>query len=307
LSNKEEYKILCETEGQEIPLFLQYWWMEAVCEGKQWEVALARDPQGHVVAAMPYLIGSKLGLRYVLQPQLTQYNGPWFRPGADIATATSQLVEHFDHLRLVLFNQNFGPTITSLSGWEGYEIAARTTYRIEDISNPEEVFSHFDKRHRQRQIRKCESLLHPIEIAPKDFASFHTQYWHSRGEKDLLTEDFMTRIITATLQRDQGILLGLQDDEGTLRAARFVAYDCHCAYALLSALHPQGHDGGASPLLFWHIMQRLSGRTRSFDFEGSMVPSIAYSYSLYGAQPTTYHQLTRYATSLMRPFLKKKL
>ncbi len=281
--------------------------METVCYGKEWEVALVCDAQEHIVAAMPYLIGSKLGLRFVLQPQLTQYNGPWFRPEADIAAATRQLKEHFDRLHLALFNQNFGPAITSLEGWEDYEASPRITYRIEDISNPEEVFSHFDKRHRQRPIRHCEPLLHPTEVSPEAFAQFHTRYWHSRGEQDLLTEEFMVRLITTALQRGQGILLGLQDDEGRLQAARFVAYDHNCAYALLSALHPDGHLGGASPLLFWHILQQLSDKTASFDFEGSMVPSIARSYSLYGAKPTTYYQLTRYAHPLLRPLLKKKL
>ncbi len=281
--------------------------METVCCGKEWEVALAYDAQGRIVAAMPYLIGSKLGLRFVLQPQLTQYNGPWFRPESDIAAATQQLQQHFDRLHLALFNQNFGPAVTSLEGWEDYEISPRVTYRIEDISDPEAVFSHFDKRHRQRPIRHCEPLLHPTEVTPEAFAQFHTRYWHSRGEEDLLSEAFMTRLITAALQRGQGLLLGLQDDTGRLQAARFVAYDCNCAYALLSALHPDGHLGGASPLLFWHILQRLSGQCRSFDFEGSMVESIARSYRLYGATPTPYYQLTRYAHPLLRLLLKKKL
>lgn len=307
MNNIEEYRKLCETEGHNIPLFLQYWWMETVCHGKQWDVALARDSEGNIAAAMPYLIGSKMGLRYVLQPQLTQYNGPWYRPNANQPEATRQLMEHFAGLRLALFNQNFSPAITSIEGWKGYQNTSRVTYRIEDISNPEEVFNHFDKRHRQRQIRHCQPLLHPTEVLPSDFANLHTQYWLSRGKKDLLSQAFMTRIIAKTLQRGQGILLGLNDTNGTLQAARFVAFDSHCAYSLLSALNPRGHLGGASPLLFWHIIQQLSTRTRSFDFEGSMVPSIAYSYSLYGAQPVTYYQMTRYSNSLMRALFKKKI
>ena len=53
--------------------------METVCCGKQWDVALAHNDDGAVIGAMPYLIGSKLGLRYIVQPQLTQYNGPWYK------------------------------------------------------------------------------------------------------------------------------------------------------------------------------------------------------------------------------------
>ena len=33
--------------------------------------------------------------------------------------------------------------------------------------------------------------------------------------------------------------------------------------------------------------------------------AIAYSYSLYGAQPTTYYQLTRCPNSLLRRLLKQ--
>lgn len=281
--------------------------MDAVCHGKQWNVALARDDHGNITAAMPYLIGSRLGLRFVIQPQLTQYNGPWFHQGTDITTATHQLVEHFASLHLALFNQNFGPSATPASGWEGYHVSPRITYRIEDISDPKEVFKHFDKRHRQRQIHHCSPLLYPTELSPTDFAKFHTLYWLSRGKKDLLSEEFMVRIISTALQRSQGILLGLNDTYGTLRAARFVVFDSHCAYALLSALHPESHPNGASPLLFWHIIQRLAPLTHSFDFEGSMVPSIAYSYSLYGAQPIGYCQLTRYANPLLRALLKNRL
>ena len=140
-------------------------------------------------------------------------------------------------------------------------------------------------------------------ITAEQFARFHAEYWQSRGKKDLLPYEFMVRVISTALQRGQGILLALRDGDGTLQAARFVAFDERCAYALLSALHPQ-HPNGASALLFWLILQQLSGRCRSFDFEGSMDPNIAFSYSLYGAQPATYYQLTRCPNPILRRLLK---
>ena len=104
---KEQYKALCETEGSAIPLFLQYWWMEAVCEGKRWDVLLVHDRQGNPLAAMPYLISSKMGLRYVLQPQLTQFNGPWYSAAVDSLEAEmeagQQLAAQVKGLRLVYF------------------------------------------------------------------------------------------------------------------------------------------------------------------------------------------------------------
>lgn len=277
--------------------------MDAVCEGKKWDIILVRDSAGSICAALPYLIGSKLGLRYILQPQLTQFNGPWFRQGTNVPSATKLLMQELKKLRLTLYRQSFAPGTPNMEAWQGYERLERITYRIDDISNSDEVFRHFDKRHRQTPIRSASKVLHPADITPEAFAAFHTQYWHTRGEEDLLSQPFMVRVITEALQREQGLLIAVADDSNALQAARFVVFDDRCAYSLLSALSTQHHNG-ASPYTFWLILQQLAGKTTAFDFEGSMTPSIAHAYSLYGSHPTTFYQLTRCKNPIIRKLIK---
>ena len=281
--------------------------MDTVCHGKQWDVALVHDPDGRIAAAMPYHYGSRWGLRYILQPQLTQYNGPWYRPGSNATAAAQQLANLFRSMHPLFFQQSFAPGTPAGSEWDGYTVTQRPTYRIDDISDPQQVFDDFDKQRRQRPIRRAAKTLHPVNLTPEHFARFHADYWASRGQRDQLPHDFIVRIIQTALDRKQGLLLGVADAEGKLHAGRFVAYDNRCAYALLSALNPDGHANGASPLLFWLIIQQLAGQTKAFDFEGSTDPGIAFSYSLYGAHPATYCRLTRYLSPLLRPLLKRKL
>lgn len=319
MTNKEKYKILCETEGASIPLFLQYWWLEVVCQGKNWDVILAygRDAD-RVDAALPYLIGSRLGMRYVLQPQLTQFSGPWFRP--DVSRTENQrlefekqmsdiLIAELEKLKLSYYQQNFSPSVTNWLPfyWAGYTQTTRYTYRIPDISDEISVFAHFDKGRRQKPINRLQNRYTPVEdITPEEFAVFHEEYWRSRGQKDLLTKDFIVRVIEASLKRKQGLLMGLKDEEGVLRAARFVVFDDRSAYSLLSALHPQHHENGTSPLLFWLLIKRLSGRTRAFDFEGSMDQGIEQSYRLYGALQTPYFQVAKRNSVLFDLLLRLK-
>ena len=296
MTAKEQYQALCETEGSAIPLFLQYWWMEAVCEGKRWDVLLVHDKGGRIVAAMPYLIGSKMGLRYVLQPQLTQYSGPWYRVESqeEEMEAGKALAQQIKALRLAYFQQNFSPQVTNWLPfyWAGYRQTTRYTYRIDDISDPQRVFEGFDPSRRQRQIRRTEGVLHPVEVTPERFVEFHADYWARRGERDLLTAPFMLRVIGAALGRGQGLLLGLEDGDGVLQGARFVVNDNRCAYSLLSALG-EGHPNGTSARLFFEIIKRLSGSTRAFDFEGSMDPGIGQSYRLYGTRQVPYFRITK--------------
>lgn len=296
MTAKEQYKALCEAEGSAIPLFLHYWWMEAVCEGKQWDVLLCKDGDGRIEAALPYLIGSKMGLRYVLQPQLTQYSGPWFRSSSHEARieAATCLISQLKRLRLVFYQQNFSPEVTDWLPfyWAGYRQTTRYTYRIDDISDPRRVFEAFDPSRRQRQIRRTEGVLQPVSVTPERFVDFHTAYWARRGQRDLLSAPFMLRVIHSALDRRQGLLMGLEDSQGVLQGARFVVYDDRCAYSLLSAL-AEGHPNGTSPRLFFEIIQSLSGRTRAFDFEGSMDPGIGLSYRLYGARQVPYFRITK--------------
>lgn len=56
--------------------------MESVCCGKRWDVLLA-ERDGRICGALPFLCGSKFGMRYVLQPQLTMFTGPWLAADAD--------------------------------------------------------------------------------------------------------------------------------------------------------------------------------------------------------------------------------
>ena len=293
---KEQYKALCETEGSKIPLFLHYWWMETVCRGKCWDVLMVNDKQGRVVAALPYLIGSKMGLRYILQPQLTQYSGPWY-PTCSLEEemeAGRQLVAGLKGLGLVYYQQNYSPLVTNWLPyyWAGYRQTTRYTYRIDDISDPQRVFEGFDPSRRQRQIRRTEGVLHPVAVTPERFVEFHAAYWVGRGEKDLLSKSFMLSVIRASLERGQGLLMGLEDVDGRLQGARFVVYDDKCAYSLLSAMG-EGHPNGTSARLFFEIIKRLSGTTQAFDFEGSMDRGVEQSYRLYGARQVPYFRITK--------------
>lgn len=325
MTAKERYRLFCETEtaDTQVPLFLQYWWMDTVCQGKTWDVLLVdttsnpSQTTATITAALPYLLGERLGMRFIIQPQLTQYNGPYYNYPAHLdeqhrlafeQQVCAQLIKQLESLHLAYFEQNFAPTITNWLPfyWAGFHQTTRYTYRINDISDPQRVLASFDKHRRQRHILRAEKELTPtLDISPALFADFHQHYWHDRGQRDLLSPDFIVNVCTRALERRQGVLLGLRDTQGTLQAARFVVWDSRCAYSLLSALRPNHHNG-ASALLVWHLIQYLHDKTQAYDFEGSMDPNIEYSYRLYGTTQTPYFNISRCNNPLFRLLLTAK-
>lgn len=312
---KEAYRRLCATEGSRIPVFQQDWWMDVVCEGKEWDVALAMDGS-RVLAAMPYLIRHRFGMRYVLQPQLTQFSGPCFFAPTDMSPsrcvdfehrAADLLIDHFESLRLDWFCQRFAPSVTDWLPfyWRGYSQTTRYTYRIDDISDPQRVFDNFDRsKERQRRIRRIADEYTVDTVDTDTFVQFHTDYWKSRGEKDLLPPELMRRVIDTSLARGQGLVLGLRDATGRLVVAWFAVYDGRCAHALLSAKAPGVKSADVSALLVWRLIEALSSRTAAFDFEGSMEPSLEYFYRSFGARQLPLFEVSRCTNPLFRLLLK---
>ena len=315
LLNKEKYKTLCEREPS-IPLYLQHWWMDLVCEGKTWDVLLFTE-NGETTAAMPFLFGKKLWFKYLLQPQLTQYSGIWYKPQTfrtenDRLSYEKKVVNYFvgelKKLKLSNFQQNFSPQFTNWLPfyWNGFSQTTRYTYQIQDLSNLNAVFDNFDKRHRQKKILQLQPLYSTtFDISPSEFYDFHQTYWKSKGCKDLVPRSLVENLCSQTIARGQGVLLGLVDGNGRKVAMRFVVYDEKVAYSLLSARMPEA-ENGLSELLFWRAMQWLSDKTQVFDFEGSMDESIEHSYRAYGAKQVPYFQITKCNSKLFGLLLRLK-
>lgn len=304
IDNKKLYREFCEQRQIYVPLFQQYWWMEAVCYDKQWDVALAYSG-GTLLGAMPYHYGRKMGITYIIEPQLTQFSGPLYCYGELSGyshrlefekNVARELLRQVESVNPALFLQNFSPQVTNWLPffWAGYRQSTRYTYRIDDIGDLDRVFASFDVEKRQKKIHKYEkSTMVRFDMRPEDFARFHCKYWNEKGKGDLLSEDLIKRVCSNALERGQGVIASLHDAENRLLSARFVAFDDRCAYSLMSAHDLSLHRSGHSETLLWGLLKYLNGKVHSFDFEGSMDEGIEYFYRSFGAKQIPFFEISK--------------
>ncbi len=308
--NKELYHELCETEGARIPLFQQYWWMETVCKGKQWDVLLS-ERDGHIEGALPYLIGRKFCLRHILQPQLTQFCGPWYncpenvdriefehRVGGDLAAQLNALKVH-------VCIMHFSPAVTDWLPfhWAGYRQTTRYTYRFPSIADPETLLADASRARRQNLSDVENACTLDTAFSPKEFASMHREYFERKKGGDLLEEEFIERVCHTALKRKQALLWALRDASGQPVNVSFVVYDERCAYALMSAIAPNA-PRNSQTYLFWQMIRHLSNLTQSFDFEGSMDKGNEYFYRTFGTVQTPFFEVSRFRPSLLQHLIK---
>ena len=271
--------------------------MEAVCEGKQWDVILSKG-HGRLLGAMPYHFGRKFGMKYILQPQLTPWCGPWIDPSLDSSCrhyTLCALAAGLRRLRAVLCMQCFPPEISDCQPFlqYGFQSTTRHTYRFPSLADPKALYANAS-RIRRRYDKGVEATCMVDEhLALDDFVPFHIDYYRRRGERDLIPETLLRRVVTTACERHQGLLWGLRSrEDNTLQAAWFVAYDERCAWSLLLAIGEKAPKGAMSYLM-WQMLWRLSTLTQSFDFEGGMDANLAFFYRSFGTEQTPYHCIYR--------------
>lgn len=311
-SNKECYIDICNIE-ETIPIFSQPFWLDALCGEKNWDVFIF-ERGGQILATLPFYIEKRCGLKYITQPPFTQIMGPWINY-PDHLTMEKKLsfekevmtyfIDKLEDLGICFYQQKFSYKITNWLPfyWRGYQQTTRYTYRIEDISSIDEVFNnfHYSKRKNIKKAIKQELQI-GFDIPAKEFYDHHRYTLKERGGVINYTFNLFERIYNATYLNNCGKTIYAKDKEGNLHSALFVIWDKSNAYNLISTIDPEYTTSGSSTLLVLEIIRFLSGKTKSFDFEGSMVEGIENSFNKFGTVQTPYSSIWKTITT--NPFKK---
>ncbi|MBO4334013.1 MAG: GNAT family N-acetyltransferase [Paludibacteraceae bacterium] len=316
MTNKEEYQQIC-ARSTNIPVYSQHWWMEAVCTGKDWDVAIAHDSSGAVTATLPYLFGQKFGQRYILMPPLTQTNGICYHYPTRFNERerlsfekkwAKEIIRQLDNLKIDLFVQNFSPAFSNWLPfyWSGYRQTTRYTYIINDLKNLETVYGSFSSA-KKRQIKKAERnrlICREGKLSPSEFYDFHKQLIEKRGSKEEIGREPFLQLVDAALKRGQGTILSIEGADEKTQSALFLVWDNERAYYLVPANDRNFSATGAASMLVWEAIKKAGRHSKSFDFEGSMAESIENSYHQFGTRQTPYSEISKANSIIAKLWLK---
>lgn len=302
MTNKQRYKIFCE-EHPEIPLFMQAWWLDAVCiDGKTWDVLLYEE-NGKIIGVMPYHLFRKWGFKVIERTQHTQYHGVWIDYPVDCKLhkrysfekrVMDNLINQLGDLKVSYYSQSFHHSFTNWQPfyWRGFKQTTRYTYQIKDLNDLEKVLNSFDYSKRARIVKE-EQFFVDLSLSPEDFYDFHKLTLKQRNSKISYTKELFLSIYTAARSRNQGQIIALKDNNNRLHSAVFLIWDINSAYNLITSIDFLSKSGKASAKMFWEAIQFASKKTKVFDFEGSMIKGVAQSFQQFGAEQIPYFNISK--------------
>ena len=171
MTNKERYKLFCEKE-KHIPIFSQFWWLDAVCGEENWEVYIVGEGN-NILATMPYyLVEDEKGLK-ITKAKLTQNNGIYIKYPNNQKNSSrldfqekiiNKICDHIETLNLYKYEQQYHYTFTNWLPffWREYKEITRYTYVIEKTSNIELIRENYSSKIRN-QIKSAKKYLEVVE------------------------------------------------------------------------------------------------------------------------------------------------
>jgi hypothetical protein len=311
MTNKEEYKNICE-QHPELPLFMQYWWLDEVCT--DWDVAIVNNGD-NVAGIWPYQTEKKASVTILRNPVLTPYLGPHVFYPSDLKISKRDNFEHetikalLDKLPVAkVWNVSLQPGLKQIGLFKekGFDVHTKQTFIIPLNVDEETVFSNLNEDHR-RNIRKAEKEL-IITDEPQligQLYEFQKATLDSKKVGMFYSLKQMQSLFNACEQR-KSTALWVAKKESEVQAIVWQVWDEYTAYYFMGSKNPQNNNKKALTALLWHaIKYALNTGKKAFDFEGSMDPGVEQFFRNFGGNRELYLVLKKNDSLLWK--VKEKL
>ena len=264
-------------------LFEEPYWLDCVAPGAWEAVEISRD--GRVIARLPYVVRKAYGVTSLSVPRLTPWLGPWIAPSD--GKYAKQLGAQHELLRELVRQlpkahrvfMSCAPEFTNLHALnsEGYTLGLAYTYRLEDLSSLDAIWTEFSSatKGRCKLARKHVEVATGPDLLPKVIHSMSKTFERQNlGHKVRPLAATLERLDSALGKRGQCRSFAAIDAKGRTHAAIFIVFDERHAFGLAAGSDAELRKFGANSLLVWEAIQFAATHSRIFDFEGSMIPSV---------------------------------
>lgn len=279
---------------------MQPYYLDAVCEGGEWDVLLA-DKSGQVVGAWPIFLKKKWHWQYVAMPALGRMLGPYLLPVYRNARHEVDIIETLlGQLppNLAAFEQDFNYTAINWLPfyWQGYRQTTRYSYTL-DLQDLNRVWQNIKPRYRNQRIRQAKEVVQVTTGCPVlELHRLQGLSFERQGAELPISLNLIRRLEDALAPQGQREIFWATDLEtGATHSAGYLAWDAHTAYYLMSGDDPNLRQSGAGIYLIWELVRYAAEvlQVRTFDFCGSMIRPIERVRRQFGAEPKLYFRVQK--------------
>ncbi len=308
MNNKDKYLEFCKDELN-IPIFSQPWWLDAVCDEGEWDVAIV-EKGGQIWATMPYYIRKRHGFTLITMPKLTQTLGPYIEYPENqkyykrLSWEKELMNELIDQLPAFdYFYQQWNYRVTNWLPfyWRGFKQTTRYTYVINNEKNVNCIEDEYETDIRRRRRKAEREGVSVIEESNIDALYRLINNTFNRQQIDIsFSKSFIQNIVSSCISNNACKMHFAKDKERNYIAANFLIEDNNSIYYLLGAIDASKKDLGGMDVIQHESIRYALSKRKTFDFEGSMVESIEKYFRSFGAVQKPYFTVTKTNSRILK-------
>jgi len=299
MTSRNVYIRFCD-HAPDLPLFIQPWYLDAVCEGGSWGFAQV-EKAGRVAAIWPYFLKKKWGWQYVAMPPLARMMGPYLLPEWRTTRKEFSILEHLLEQiprDLAAFEQDFNYTAQNWLPlyWRGFRQTTRYSYFLK-INDLDEVWKNLAPDYRNQKIPKAKEQ---VEVKTggslDDFLDVHDRSYDRKGLEPPFSHALLSRLDAALGSRRQREIFFAHDRQtGAIHSVAYLAWDKQTAWYLMAGDDPGLRQSGAGILLTWEAIRYAHEvlKVPYFDFAGSMIRPVERVRRQFGAEQKPYFRVQK--------------
>lgn len=300
MKNKDKYKRYCD-ENQNIPVFSQFWWLDAVSRDGDWD-AILYERDDKIIAAFPFFIKKKNIFKLITLPRFTQKLGPIIdKDEKEKSKILSYFIDHLPNYNYFDINWHHEYKNWLPFYWKKFNQETMYTCIIKDIKNINKVYENFSNN-RKYDIKKTEDLNLQInfDLKPDFFFKEHKKNLKKRNIKINYDQEFLERIYHSSVKNNSGKLLGVFDKNNQCLSMCFLLWDNNYAYLIALSSDPDKFKTGATSRLIFESLKFLNNKSLNFDFEGSMNKNIYSFYKSFGSKKFEYYKIKSFKPQILK-------
>lgn len=290
-------------------VFEQPWWLDTVAPG-EWRELIVEE-EGEVLARWP-IVEKKNGIE---MPKLTQTLGFWIS-GKILASdnyynqrkrVTNLLLEQLPE------NENINICLDSSVDyflpmlWMGFNIRPHVSYRLDDLTDLDQIFNHFGnivkenikRASKKLTIKEIDDIEILLRLLDKTFSR--------QNMKNPWSDEMIRNIYRACKKHSACQLFYALDSDGNVHSGNLFVFCEKVFYNLISGTDPKYRSSGASTLLVWKGIKFASKVSRSFDFEGSMLEGVENFIRQFGGKRIVYYHIEKKKQGFFKDLFFKTL
>ena len=297
--SKQIYIEICERES--IPVFSQYWWLDAVAGKDNWDVLIAEEG-GNPLAALPFASKRVGPLKLIKMPELTPWLHIWFNvaPNAKYSSRLSFEKKHLGELIAHLpnvhrFHQKYSYDFQNWLPfyWQGFRQTTRYSYVINEGVDEQVAFQQLKKNTRY-DIKKAEKEVAVVESDDMhQFLKLNKMSFERQTKRASYSDNLVLRLDAECRDRKCRKILCAVDAQERIHAAIYLVWDDRSVYYIMGGGDSTLRQSKANSLLIWEAIKFAIASGKRFDFEGSMMEPLEKFFRSFGAQQKPYFSISK--------------